>query len=156
MIITTPGVQGSSLSACPNRHPASSFALRGAIQMNSDSYYAYLRATEHLTHAQRRSKRLAEARERGTHSKLEWEILLSVFGKCVICNTPYEYLNGGRPTKDHIIPIYWEGCDCIGNLQPLCKNCNSGKANFFDYRNIASPGWFGRYRLLMSEVLRGR
>lgn len=108
-------------------------------------------------HAQLRSARLAAAREKGTHEKIEWETLLEVFGKCVACGVPYSHLHGGRPTQDHIFPICGGGCDCIGNLQPLCRNCNSSLGpNSTDFRNAALPGWFGRYRLRLSERLHGR
>lgn len=107
-------------------------------------------------HGQLRQERLAAAREKGTHEKIEWETLVSVFDKCVSCGVPYGYLYGGSPTKDHIVPIYAGGCDCIGNLQPVCRNCNSGKMDWADYRNLALPGWFERYRLRLSERLYGR
>jgi 5-methylcytosine-specific restriction endonuclease McrA len=89
---------------------------------------------------QLRQARLEAAREKGTHTKIEWEILQNVFSECVGCGVPYEYLNGVAPTKDHIHPIFCGGCDCIANLQPVCRQCNSsGVAG--DLREASLPGW---------------
>lgn len=37
---------------------------------------------------------------------------------------------------DHITPLSLGGCNCIGNLQPLCRKCNAAKGNRYiaDYR----------------------
>lgn len=71
-----------------------------------------------------RSQRLAEARARGTHTDQQWMDLVTRFAmRCVRCGcTPVP-----RPCKDHILPIYLGGSDAIGNLQPLCRECNSSK-----------------------------
>lgn len=97
------------------------------------------------TNSQMRSERLTEARRKGGHTKSEWTALADVFGQCVACGAPYEALNGGMPTKDHIIPIYIGGCDCIANLQPMCRNCNSGKPDNTDLRAAARPDWVSAY-----------
>lgn len=91
--------------------------------------------------ALRRSRRIAAARAKGTHSKAEWSILAELFGQCVICSIPYEELYGGKPSKDHIVPIFAGGCDCIANIQPVCKNCNSAKTDMIDYRARARSDW---------------
>jgi 5-methylcytosine-specific restriction endonuclease McrA len=80
-----------------------------------------------------RSERLSLARQKGRHTKLEWNEMLSFFsGICVKC----EGESGlERVDKDHIIPIYQGGSDSIKNLQPLCAKCNAGKGpNNHDYR----------------------
>lgn len=102
--------------------------------------------TDGLTSAERgrrkRAVRIAAAREKGTHTKHEWKILHDIFGACVCCGIPYAELHGGEATKDHIEMVYAGGCDCIANLQPLCRQCNSG-ANIVtgDMREQALPGW---------------
>lgn len=86
-----------------------------------------------------RSKRLREARKRGTHTKQEWAALKSEFdNRCVRCG------KGGCPLdKDHIIPLYRGGSDGLDNIQPLCSSCNYGKGpetkNWVKYRR--SFGW---------------
>lgn len=102
-----------------------------------DRRAAYQRAHE------ARSKRLRAAREKGTHTRSEWTALADVFGKCVNCGIPYHKLFGGKPTKDHIIPLCTGGCDCIANIQPLCRNCNSRHVGE-DLRPIVRPDWSQR------------
>jgi hypothetical protein len=108
-------------------------------------------------HAANRHRRLVAARAKGTHSKAEWAILFSLFHGCVRCGIPYTDLNGGTPTKDHIEPVYCGGCDCIGNIQPLCKNCNSaiGGKEPIDYRNLAKPGWVLEFLSRVAEAENG-
>lgn len=99
---------------------------------------------EHETARERagrlRHGRLVAARQKGTHDKREWKILHDIFGGCVSCGTPYSSLYGGSATKDHIRPIFIGGCDCIANLQPLCRQCNSA-GGLPDMRDAALPGW---------------
>jgi hypothetical protein len=87
-----------------------------------------------------RAERLARARSIGTHTKQEWQILHDIFGSCVGCGVAYSELIGGGASKDHILPIRFGGCDCIGNLQPVCRQCNSSGV-YSDCRNAALPGW---------------
>jgi hypothetical protein len=49
-------------------------------------------------------------------------------------------LVGGTATKDHIEPIVVGGCDCVGNLQPVCRHCNSEGVGD-DFREATLPGW---------------
>lgn len=65
------------------------------------------------------------AREKGaegSHTLVEWEALKELFdNKCVGCGER-------KPlTKDHVEPLSKGGSDYIGNIQPLCRNCNSRK-----------------------------
>ncbi len=89
-----------------------------------------------LSDKQKRSKRLSEARKKGTHTIQEWEILQIVCeNKCVKCGADKNNLYGKELVRDHIIPIYQGGSDSIENIQPMCKNCNSGKhSDITDYR----------------------
>ena len=69
-----------------------------------------------------RRARLKRARERGTHTLIEWRFLVRACGNaCVKC--------GRQPvTKDHIRPLYHDvetSTDALENLQPLCLPCNS-------------------------------
>jgi len=80
-----------------------------------------------------RSKRLSDARKRGTHTKEEWEEMKEFFRHtCVKCNGESN-LNG--VVKDHIIPLYKGGSERLDNIQPLCAKCNSSKGSESkDYR----------------------
>ena len=87
-------------------------------------------------HKQIRSQRLSEARAKGTHTPEQWlEILQRYDYRCVRCGCTPE----GRPCKDHITPIYQGGSDGVGNLQPLCSQCNTAKGpdsfNWAAYRD---------------------
>jgi hypothetical protein len=71
-----------------------------------------------------RAFRLAQARKLGTHTSSEWIELRDKINKCMSCERTDMPL-----VKDHIFPISKGGCDCIHNLQPLCKPCNSAKCD---------------------------
>lgn len=88
---------------------------------------------------QLRSKRLREAREKGRHTREQWEELKEEFDyRCVCCCEYFDYL-----TKDHIVPLYQGGSDGIENIQPLCRSCNSAKGpdntNWAEHRR--HQGW---------------
>lgn len=101
-----------------------------------------------------RSQRLAAARAKGSHTKHEWESLQEALGyKCVKCSADAQSLVGGGLTKDHVVPIYQGGDDSILNIQPMCRNCNSGKGNdTTDYREMSGIDWKKR----LSECLAKR
>ena len=104
------------------------------------------------TYSTLRTARQARAKLKGTHTKLEWTALFDVFGACVGCGVPYSDLYGGYPCKDHIEPIRWEWLrDCIANIQPVCRNCNS-RGLPGDMRNIAAPRrWVKHYIALLGK-----
>ena len=83
-----------------------------------------------------RGKRLRRAKEKGTHTEEEWKrIQLACGDKCVKCGVEKSQLYGDSLCKDHIIPICLGGSDAIENIQPICRNCNTGKTNdTTDYR----------------------
>lgn len=71
--------------------------------------------------AEKRRLRLELARMRGDHTLLEWaEMIVEFSGRCLRCGDTASH-------KDHIIPLYQGGCDCIHNIQPLCRFCNLSK-----------------------------
>ena len=90
-----------------------------------------------------RSQRLSKARENGRHTDSEWNALRGIFNyKCVKCDTAEDTLYGGRLCKDHVLPLLRGGNDSIFNIQPICRQCNSGKgANIADYRDNACADW---------------
>jgi len=52
---------------------------------------------------------------------------------CLKCGSKYKL------SLDHIIPICKGGKNCLTNLQPLCKNCNSSKGSkIIDYRKACN------------------
>lgn len=83
-----------------------------------------------------RKWRLIKAREKGTHTNLEWELLKVEFkDTCVQCFGESGLIG---VVKDHIVPIYQGGSDSIENIQPLCVLCNCRKGpdsfNWKEYR----------------------
>ena len=81
---------------------------------------AFLRHKEYLRH-----KNVS-----GGHSFEDWQrIKLRHGNKCAICGQE-------KPlTKDHVIPLSLGGTDDVGNIQPLCRSCNSRKWKFNIYEN---------------------
>lgn len=70
-----------------------------------------------------RSARLRQARQKGTHTSVEWANLVAAMnGKCPRCGNECDDFQ-----KDHVVPIYQGGSDAIDNIQPLCRKCNSSK-----------------------------
>ena len=87
-----------------------------------------------------RHEREKIARLKGSHTSHEWKALVDFCGnKCVICGTPSTGLIGQKLCKDHITPICIGGSDSITNLQPICRNCNTGKMN--SHEDLRPVGW---------------
>jgi len=113
-----------------------------AVQSKSD-------ALDLLDPKTRRSVRVSEARAKGTHDLLDWNIMVAVCGyRCVMCRA-----DGIRDVilqKDHATSIREGGCDCIANIQPLCPRCNSIKGcGSADYR---PKGWSQGFETTMLKV----
>lgn len=79
---------------------------------------------------QKRAQRMSEAKDKGDHRPEEWEEMKTFFPCCVRCSGTKLEIH-----KDHIVPIYQGGSNCITNIQPLCIKCNSSKGpETIDYR----------------------
>lgn len=58
------------------------------------------------------------------HTYEQWQAKLAMAGgRCVMCGSEKNI------TRDHIIPLAAGGSDSIDNIQPLCRSCNTRKAN---------------------------
>ena len=72
----------------------------------------------------------------GKHTEKEWLQKLRQYKTCPRCHRKWDEIPA-RPdsrykevwTKDHIVPLNAGGTDDIGNIQPLCYQCNSGKCD---------------------------
>lgn len=69
----------------------------------------------------------------GSFTGEEWADLKAHFDyQCLCCGIAEPEIN---LTVDHVIPIVHGGASDIGNIQPLCRSCNSSKgAQTIDYR----------------------
>lgn len=79
-------------------------------------------------------RRVTEARRRsrynGSYTVKEWKNLLEFYGNVCLCCGLAKPLHA-----DHVIPLSKGGTNVIGNIQPLCKSCNSAKSTkSTDYR----------------------
>lgn len=99
-----------------------------------------------------RAARMADAKAKGTHTGLEWELLRAVCGnRCVRCGSTESI------EKDHITPICQGGDDSIENLQPLCALCNSSKGGeAIDFRPADWRQECRTYATALQERGRGR
>ena len=61
----------------------------------------------------------------GSHTQQQWEYLKAAYNyTCNMCGIKEPEI---KLTKDHIISVKNGGSNDIGNLQPLCRHCNSIK-----------------------------
>ena len=66
------------------------------------------------------------------------EVLTRYRSRCAMCGkTPID--DGIKLDIDHIVPLEWGGSNAPENLQPLCRECNSGKkAHYSSFDEHAS------------------
>jgi len=80
-------------------------------------------------HQKRRAKKKGNG---GSFTAEEWLALCAKYGNQCIGPGPH----GGPLCRDHVIPLKLGGLGNIGNIQPLCKRCNSRKGTrTIDYRS---------------------
>lgn len=94
----------------------------------------------HLRHLRStlRTARLNQARKLGTHTKDELIDLYEEFDfRCVCCGVE-------GVVRDHIIPIFAGGSDSIENIQPLCRPCNAGKTDIYDWKRYRRDWGFDK------------
>ena len=81
-----------------------------------------------------RVRRARKNRAIGKYTESEWLDLCRKYDyRCLCCREQ-------KPlTQDHIVPLSKGGQNCIDNIQPLCKSCNSKKGTkTIDYRGLIS------------------
>jgi 5-methylcytosine-specific restriction endonuclease McrA len=95
----------------------------------------WCRATPNLTKARLHRRRALELNAEGTFTADEWAALKHVYGyHCLACGRREPNI---KLTPDHVIPLTKKGRNDIGNIQPLCKSCNSRKqTKTTDYRPL--------------------
>lgn len=77
-----------------------------------------------------RAYRARKRDAQGSFTEDEWLELCEAYGNVCLCCGESKPL-----AADHVVPLSKGGSNDIGNIQPLCKVCNSSKnANIIDYR----------------------
>lgn len=86
-----------------------------------DAVEQHKKRQQHWNKVRKYQERGAE----GKHTLAEWEALKKRCGyRCQRCKKKEPEV---ELTRDHIVPISKGGTNYIGNIQPLCKSCNSKK-----------------------------
>lgn len=94
----------------------------------------------------KRADRMRLAREKGTHTKEQWENLKISCGYiCVFC---FGESGLNNLEKDHIVPVYQGGSDSIENIQPSCAKCNASKGS--NNKDMRPYLWRDCYALLQA------
>lgn len=80
--------------------------------------------------AQHVLRRVREKTARGSFTGEQWNLLCAKYGNICLCCGQRKPL-----TVDHIVPLSQGGDNMIGNIQPLCSDCNTRKSTkIIDYR----------------------
>lgn len=97
---------------------------------NYHKNYAHIHRIKNLESQKKRRKVKNESPNKLKIS--DWKKILNFYDeKCLKCGS------NKNITIDHIIPISLGGQHNIGNVQPLCKSCNSSKGiKIIDYRGF--------------------
>ena len=113
---------------CVEKHPW--LGLDNYRQFDSDVYTQAMRASRADV------RWFRELIAQGHHTKAEFQALCEYYGGVCLCcgrNCPL--------VADHVVPLDKGGSNSIGNIQPLCRSCNSRKSTkSIDYRKAFPSG----------------
>lgn len=79
----------------------------------------------------RKSKRRArELGASGSHTRADRQAVFESYGhRCIVCAADLLQLPSKDRTLDHVVPFAKGGSNCVSNLQPMCRSCNSRKGD---------------------------
>ena len=112
------------------RHEQSKAWNRTHSKSHSESNAKYSASHPEVARQITQNRRAREMAAVGVIKKEEWIALLEKYdGKCLCCGSK------NKIAMDHIVPLIAGGSHTIGNVQPLCRSCNSRKGvKTIDYR----------------------
>lgn len=65
------------------------------------------------------------------HTHSEWKFkCLDYNNRCAYCGQHKNKTREKYLTRDHIVPVRWNGTDHISNIVPACVECNKRKSYF--------------------------